>query len=928
MPLYAKIFDHNGEWLSLYETDANYAAYIGWDVTDDENVDRSSYLNTTSGNAVQFSATRAHHTYEIVAVFEDSVGNKHADTAIVFIRPGAASKLVIEGDPDARTKFPNEPNEKTKVTLTSTILDQSVYAILRDQYDNFVAYSTGNTWTSGNTAYASVAERNNAVGEGVITKGASVGNTTVRATSKQYPSLWDEVPVEVKNYSYTQLQILSGAGAAIDSLVMTTNDDTLLQVRGLRDDGFGWEDVDADWEISAGLQIAPAPPKSAHVYGQPVRFSPASPATGWIRVTMAMDATIIPDTVLAFFTAGPPLSMEFEILTPAAQRIAGQRISAAVRIKNKNGLVPGIWCYPGSSPDSAVYTDALGSGGRPNPTVTVTKTVVDATTSTDTTELLNVGGSTQNEMKECFYNGSDTVTFVLFYAPLDQDSLHKLTVMLGSLSASATLRLLPGPLDSLALKDIGGNDLDTVNLTAPDGALTVVAIGYDAYGNYLGPVNSNWSVTDSLHAPSRANNTSQIYYAATFVEHDEAGHLIACAADTSRDTICDNIWIAIKGPLPRLDSAITRDYNGNGYLDAIELTFNRKLSFPDSFPLTNIYISYSYKGTNVVLPVTSIVPAPGGGDTTHFVLYLSENTVSVPGVPQTGWVPSISIGGLDDAEPISAVVMHDGAAPVIWDIVKRVSSTSERSRDRVTVTFSEDVFGPNASPVQFSNTPEALFNVWRTEYGDTVADSSMFAGIATLSEVGSDYVVFFMTNGENLTANNLLSLRTDTLLLGDKFENTPNPNNQKVRVRVEGAIGPIHVGPNPMYPTFQHFEERLANHEPQEAYEWAKRDGGAVMVAELLLPDKTTAPTYAADATMIVFDAVGNMVYSIESEGNVIPGEWLEERMGSEVHQLVFYWNGITSDRRKAAPGIYRVVIYLDTKTEQEKFTGNVGIGR
>jgi hypothetical protein len=127
-----------------------------------------------------------------------------------------------------------------------------------------------------------------------------------------------------------------------------------------------------------------------------------------------------------------------------------------------------------------------------------------------------------------------------------------------------------------------------------------------------------------------------------------------------------------------------------------------------------------------------------------------------------------------------------------------------------------------------------------------------------------------------------------------------------------------------MYPIFAHFESTLQNHEPLVAYQWAKT-GGAVMVADVMIPSDED---FSAKATMAVFDAVGNLVYDVANHGNVIPYEWVTQSSGGDIRQLVFYWNGITNDMRKAAPGIYRIVIYLDLKNEQKKYRGNVGIGR
>jgi hypothetical protein len=184
-----------------------------------------------------------------------------------------------------------------------------------------------------------------------------------------------------------------------------------------------------------------------------------------------------------------------------------------------------------------------------------------------------------------------------------------------------------------------------------------------------------------------------------------------------------------------------------------------------------------------------------------------------------------------------------------------------------------------------------------------------------------------MSNGNELTASHYMNFVFDPSVVIDNSGNKPLENNQKVRVIVDPAIGQIHIGPNPMTPVFDHFEVNrvLTHRNPQQAYHWAKNDGGAVIVANVLMP---STPGYRAEVTLMVFDAVGNLVYDIANHDNVIPPEWEQQQQGDEDRQLVFYWNGISNDNRAAAPGIYRVIVFLDTPTEQQKFIGNIGIGR
>jgi hypothetical protein len=288
----------------------------------------------------------------------------------------------------------------------------------------------------------------------------------------------------------------------------------------------------------------------------------------------------------------------------------------------------------------------------------------------------------------------------------------------------------------------------------------------------------------------------------------------------------------------------------------------------------------------------------------------------------------VTIGGLTGVAAIDNFQCSDGAAPVVWEVRKKVISTGDRTKDIVTVTFSEPLQAPDGSQLKFSNPPATLFHVWTISNGDTVVIDSMFRGINLLSNVGASSVSFYMSNGNDLTGGNFVNFVTDPSMITDAAGNKPLAINQKVRVIVEGDIGDIHIGPNPMFPVFSHFESQLTNHDAHEAYTWAKTDGGAVMVTDILLPSESDVPNFRVKAALMVFDNVGNLVYSLKNDDNVIPDQWQAGRKGGEIRQLVFYWNGITSENRKAAPGIYRAILFISTDTKQQKFLGNIGIGR
>jgi hypothetical protein len=485
---------------------------------------------------------------------------------------------------------------------------------------------------------------------------------------------------------------------------------------------------------------------------------------------------------------------------------------------------------------------------------------------------------------------------------------------------------------------MNGAHLDSIVL-GQDSGMVIVSMGYDAYGNKIGTKNSNWIGTDSLPPIQRPLNTRQIYYAIDSVKTERAGYIIATAVDTSNGLVIDSLKVRIIGPKVRLEEVITRDLSGNGYLDALELHFSRPVTLPESFfDKTSIdghfKITVQSNGKPLTLEIDSIVPVMNAGDSTTavYLLRLVENTSEK--TAQTNLRPQVSL--LNPGEEIAAttapLTATDGAGPVIWTVKKDADVTGNHANDKVTVTFSEDITDLNDAQLKVSTQPGELFNVWVWDATTKsfVSADTLFDGITKFSLVTNNSVTFNMENGENLLSAHFLSIDSTMGLMVDKSDNYPNQNNQQVRVKVIGAIGTITIGPNPTTPVMNHYEDVLTCHDPVEAYNWVRNEGaGTVMTADIVLPDSASLRDLVITASLMVFDEIGNLVYSRKSDDNIVPNDWLEDGIGGSTRQLVLYWNGMTDRRTKAAPGLYRSILFVKVSgLEGTKYTGNLGIAR
>jgi hypothetical protein len=816
---------------------------------------------------------------------------------------------------------PHKDNPADTVQIPSNELFGLVYAVVRDRYGNFISASQHTGWLSRDTTAVTVADGQKSLGQGVITRSGVKTQSRVVATSLDYPGLTDSTLAIVLSYYYVALRIVDVNGNPISSLTMNTNQDQTLRVQGQRSTDSLWEEVYAKWENSPNLSIVPVAPANANIW----TFSPDTPGVGIIRVTLGDTTVTKPGFINANFTVGPPVTIETEILTPPADRIAGGTIIAVTRIRNKDGLVPGTWC------DSTTYQNALGSGGggRPKPTV----------------DSVNMGTS----MYECFQGGIDTVKYVLYYAPVSPDSLEKVMVtMRGGLNASSEpFRVYPGALARISLEDFNGKNLDSIYLVSPTGSKLIIAAGYDAYGNYRGPENSNWTADGTLHAIDKPTGVPRVFYETGQVKYDEDGHIRASAIGAGGVVVSDSARVVITGRAATLLSAVTHDTSGNGLLDEITLVFDRKVTLPagtqiqlsnGQYTLVVSGIRGQTSGTSAAVdPVTGKTEGAVGPDSVFTVVLTESNKT----VPQTGWKPSLTISGVSGMSSVNGFTVTDGAGPVIWSIVKTIGGPTDRSQDKVTVTFSEPI-GTNGNDFTTAMPPGGIFHVWEmhVDNGDTTYTEvpGMLSGITEFFKVenGGQAVSFYMSNGKDLTTRDFLNIVFDsTGHITDKdppLVNGPVPDNQRVEVTVKSEPArEILVAPNPSVPTFvrQRPGELHLENQPN-ARQWVRQDGGGTVMTFRIAP----ATGEIVTGYLKIYDVIGNVVFSVDSSkspGGIVPPSWASS--DSSAHDYDIYWNGSNAQGVKVAAGVYQAMLFLKYtdqvgKARSSRLLGTVGITR
>lgn len=895
-----------------------------WQIIEKQNVsidDSTGKIVSSKKFTFDYLPVQAYRTVQIKSSFGSLI-----DSGLIRIGPGTPYRVVIESHANPSRSL-NAPSEINNIEIPDNRTQVTVYAIVRDSLGNYIDSLRNGTWGStdtiatvsaGSFAYAGTVIKNISVISGSCKIFVNSGNFT------------DSASVTLLPYHYVDLEITTPDLNPLPLLTMTTNDDTTLITRGLRSDTALWKDVPSDWSVSDSISIFPAPPAGSVSYS----FSPVRPQNGYIIAHIAGTDELY-DTISVNFTRGKPVRSEIVITTPHEQLIAGDSISATVKIYNKDGLVPGQYCFNKTSGHQIKYGDVIGYGQSQYSPVVVCD---------EGTSLVNFVPSFNASLDQCFNDGIDTVTFVLYNAPASKDSLHRIVTEFDTvLSFSNTFRLKPAALNHLKLAHTYPCCEDSITLRHLSDQVLIYSVGYDIYRNMRGRELCNWTVNGTLHPLHDTINISRVLYESDpdIVTDDESGYIIARSSQSN--AIKDSLHIFILGPRSNVSSAVTGDTDGNGLLDKITITFDRPVYLESSLKLTDFKISYR----STTFSVDSLALS---SDNQTMSLYLQEQPSEVM---QTAWTPQITFDNsryfLVKAPDTLSVTTTDGAGPVIESIVKEIKDNN-RKNDLITVTFSERISGPGGGIFSLLQMPADVFNTWRQVHADSMEQFSLLSGITGFNGPLSPNQLFFnTTNSVELTNKHCFNIRTDSsaYVLTDRYNNVPHQNNRKVNVEIRGnVVEKMRIFPNPGRATELREPAGFFNidHNPM-APDWVRADNAGIVMQFLLKLPENVKSTVKGQIT--IFDAVGNIVCSdpgvhyrwknLVADGPVItrpvnknirPAGW--DNDGTIYHYYV-YWNGYAQNKNRVSPGIYKVVLKVSVETEGVKakpviYSGILGI--
>jgi len=975
---------------------------------------------TVGGDSATFRSTVAlygNDPYKIRATYKDPARNITL-THDIWIRviPDVANPvLVIEPNPDGKTLSPNAPQKVGELVFTDGDVDngvqKKVYAVIRDKYGNYICASgDDNPYPppvgAGNTAWSEIGKSIVTLEPGYKKWGeefiAGKGETSKGQETKvvAYDNLWarsDTIKISFRGYDYSGIEIVTKCksgqspwftvgGVAYcdvnDPLIMTSNDDEQIYVFGKRNDcdvtpgitgNACWESIPGNWSRDSDLAKALGTPPS----GTPTWIlSPTT--TGEGQIIVSRPGTDQKDTINVKITVGPPLRAELVILTPADQLIAGKEISAQINYYNRAGLMT-EWNPAWSSTNASLFADTLGLGP------TTQKPLVKSVKGTD--ELCYQGGVCQSANAVLAHNPTnlnDVVSFIIYYAADGHQIRYNETLTVGQITAlSPPFTVKAGEPSRLEIEDNTGNKIDTLKVNQGDPEQVLHSVAYDDYGNKIGDYPSDWFSQTPI--PYDAKDRPILVYVPGQATDNGTGQL--CISVPGKNQLKDCITVIVTGVTVRPLSTITRDYDGCGYLDRIEMKFKKPITFAGGNDKAKgrsdvgDAITVIYEPKNFTWAIDSVTVNPKDSTVT---IWLEDKTPHT-GATQTGWLPIVKINTstfFDEAGKQDVMNVTDGAPPVIATAklyFPKESNGKNISENYIDVAFSEKVMssdktafgGGNKNGADTKYVPEVLFNMWRQGQnkakmartralskttGDAYDgkpfvlryDDNPLVGITKSVYIDESTVRFYLESEKPIEPpNDYINIRTkdqevnpwDPTAVLDMPGNIPLANNRKVPITFGNEPNEnLKAIPNPASPESRPRQVSggytvrpgviVAVHD-REALELIRNPSGPLIGGTVFEVPVYVPTTGTVKCQLKVYDLAGNLVVAGESN-NAASG------METGYSKMHLYWNGYNSKKMKVAPGTYRMVVYIsysnlgknDENAKNKKYQGLVGMSK
>jgi fibro-slime domain-containing protein len=275
---------------------------------------------TNKSDSIYLSANKAYTTVMITGRY--CVGNTCiSDSVLVNVLPGPASKLTIEASADSLARLRNSAPLRYIEMTSGQASTEAFYAILRDDYGNWVraaAHGVGgssNTWTAARTTVATATNgTNQARGQGKAERVSIVGDTTpvsVTHRTSGGATFTGNSVIRLLDINYVGIRVGVKIGGTTfyqipgDSIFIALPGDSTIFVEMQRSDNNLWVEAPAAWSAVAREGTAP----SGIPNGPSYTYSPSAP--GYILLIARVPNGTAADTMRIRSDYRTPASLRF-----------------------------------------------------------------------------------------------------------------------------------------------------------------------------------------------------------------------------------------------------------------------------------------------------------------------------------------------------------------------------------------------------------------------------------------------------------------------------------------------------------------------------------------------------------------------------------------------------------------------------------------
>lgn len=350
-----------------------------------------------------------------------------------------------------------------------------------------------------------------------------------------------------------------------------------------------------------------------------------------------------------------------------------------------------------------------------------------------------------------------------------------------------------------------------------------------------------------------------------------------------------------------VDSAFTCDKDGNGYIDAVELFTDYKVTIS-----SDVHDKFIIKYNGIVFKSDSLKAIGGNG----IKIFLEENITKEF---QTDWILSLDVLDVKGMKTAENKICNDGIGPVVKKAVYYTGSLQSEQKnipDSIKVFISELVDWPP------DDDPNQMFRYYKGGKKVENAFSSMVV-------INDSSVMLIVSNGvvvEPIADSIQLSSSGD---LKDKVSNRPHDFGRKAQIEYSEISLRYIPSSNPFIPGITQIDQRVRERFLNVINKQVMVSGGNGVtgtVIRLEVKGKTLKPLKgipkidSAYGTVKVYDVVGNTIrndlYVTKISGN----------------DYGIYWDGYNKRSRAVGLGTYLFSVSV-TDIDNKKNTTQFKIG-